>query len=65
MQGQPFNVFRKASVFLMLAVIKASFGYQFRPSRSVIFGTNPVTGLPVALNPFHTNTAVAGLEFVY
>jgi hypothetical protein len=71
--GSPFN--GAASVtrnrvtpgvqFLMHANIKASFEYQFRPSQSVIFGTNPVTGLPVALNPFHTNTAVAGLEFVY
>jgi len=24
-----------------------------------------LTGLPVALNPFHTNTAVAGIEFAY
>ncbi len=71
--GSPFN--GAASVtrnrvtpgvqFLIHANIKASFEYQFRPSQSVEIGANPVTGLPVALNPFHTNTAVAGLEFVY
>ena len=51
--------------FLIHANIKASFEYQFRPSQSVVIATNPLTGLPMALNPFHTNTAVAGLEFVY
>jgi hypothetical protein len=51
--------------FLIHANIKASFEYQFRPSQSVVIGTNPITGFPVAMNPFHTNTAVAGLEFVY
>jgi hypothetical protein len=51
--------------FLIHANIKASFEYQFRPSQSVVVGTSPITGLPVAMNPFHTNTAVAGLEFVY
>jgi hypothetical protein len=51
--------------FLIHPNIKASFEYQFRPSQSVVIATNPVTGLPVALNPFHTNTAVAGLEWVY
>lgn len=51
--------------FLIHPNIKASFEYQFRPSQSVVIATNPLTGLPVALNPFHTNTAVAGLEFVY
>jgi len=71
--GSPFN--GAASVtrnrvtpglqFLVHANIKASFEYQFRPSQSVVFGTNPVTGLPVAINPFHTNTVVAGFEFVY
>jgi hypothetical protein len=51
--------------FLIHANIKASFEYQFRPSQTVVITTNPVTGLPIALNPFHTNTAVAGLEWVY
>jgi len=51
--------------FLIHANIKASFEYQFRPSQTVVIATNPVTGLPMAFNPFHTNTAVAGLEWVY
>ena len=51
--------------FLIHANIKASFEYQFRPSQAVVIATNPLTGLPVALNPFHSNTAVAGLEWVY
>ncbi len=51
--------------FLLHANVKASFEYQFRPSQSVVIATNPLTGLPMAVNPFHTNTAVAGLEFVY
>jgi hypothetical protein len=71
--GAPFNApfsstrnrFTPGVQFLIHANIKASFEYQFRPSQSVIVATNPLTGLPVALNPFHANTAVAGLEFVY
>jgi hypothetical protein len=71
--GSPFNGAARATrnrltpgvQFLIHANIKASFEYQFRPSQSVVFETSPVTGLPVAINPFHTNTAVAGLEFVY
>ena len=71
--GAPFNgPFRSTRnritpgvQFLIHANVKASFEYQFRPSQSVVIATNPVTGLPVALNPFHTNTAVVGLEFVY
>jgi len=59
------NRFTPGVQFLIHANIKASFEYQFRPSQSVVIATNPVTGLPVALNPFHTNTAVVGLEFVY
>jgi hypothetical protein len=51
--------------FLIHANIKATFEYQFRPSQTVVIATNPLTGLPVALNPFHTNTAVLGLEWVY
>ena len=71
--GAPFNApfrstrnrFTPGVQFLIHANIKASFEYQFRPSQSVVVATDPLTGLPVALNPFHTNTAVAGLEFVY
>ena len=71
--GAPFNApfsstrnrFTPGVQFLIHPNIKATFEYQFRPSQSVVIATNPLTGLPVALNPFHTNTAVAGLEFVY
>ena len=71
--GAPFNApfsstrnrFTPGVQFLLHANIKASFEYQFRPSQSVVIASNPLTGLPVALNPFHTNTAVVGLEFVY
>jgi hypothetical protein len=71
--GAPFNApFRSTRnrvtpgvQFLIHANIKASFEYQFRPSQTVVIATNPLTGLPVALNPFHTNTAVIGLEWVY
>jgi hypothetical protein len=59
------NRFTPGVQFLIHANIKASFEYEFRPSQTVVVATNPLTGLPVALNPFHTNTAVAGLEFVY
>jgi hypothetical protein len=51
--------------FLIHANIKASFEYQFRPQQWVAAGINPVTGLPVIITPFRTNTATAGLEFVY
>jgi len=51
--------------FLIHANIKASFEYQFRPSQSAVIATNPLNGLPIALNPFHTNTAVFGLDFAY
>ena len=50
--------------FLIHANIKASFEYQFRPSQTVVIATNPLTGLPVALNPFHTNTAVAAWNHI-
>lgn len=71
--GAPFNAafrstrnrFTPGVQFLIHANIKASFEYQFRPAQSVVVATNPLNGLPVALNPFHTNTATAGLEFVY
>ena len=71
--GSPFNgaayVTRNrvtpAVQFLIHPNIKAVAEYQFRPSQSVQFAMNPFTGLPVAINPFHTNTLVLGFEFVY
>jgi hypothetical protein len=45
--------------------IKFSFEYQFRPRQSTVMQTNPVTGALTAVNPFHVNTALFGLEFVY
>lgn len=71
--GSPFNAqfgatrnrFTPAVQFLIHANIKAIFEYQFRPSQSVIVANNPVTGLPMAFSPFHTNTAVVGLDFAY
>jgi len=71
--GSPFNAqfggtrnrFTPGVQFLLHPNIKASFEYQFRPSQSVTIATNPATGLPVAVNAFHTNTAVVGLDFVY
>ena len=59
------NRFTPGVQFLIHANIKASFEYQVRPQQSVVFVTNPVTGLPMTTTPFRTNTAVAGLEFVY
>ena len=65
----PFNATRNRVTpgvqFLIHANIKASFEYQFRPQQFVTVVTNPITGLPVAIQPFHTNTAVAALEFVF
>jgi hypothetical protein len=43
------------------ANIKAAFEYQIRPQQIVF---NPTTGLALT-NPFRTNSAVAGLEWVY
>jgi hypothetical protein len=71
--GAPFNApfastrnrFTPAVQFLIHPNIKALIEYQFRPSQSVVIATNPLTGLPVALNPFHTNTLVLGLDFAY
>lgn len=51
--------------FLIHANIKASFEYQFRPQQTVTVITDPITGLPTAILPFHTNTAVAALEWVF
>ena len=59
------NRITPAVQFLIHANIKAVAEYQFRPSQSVTFVTNPFTGLPVAVNSFHTNTLVLGFEFVY
>jgi hypothetical protein len=59
------NRFTPAVQFLIHPNIKASFEYQFRPSQSVVITTNPLNGLPIALNPFHTNTLVLGLDFAY
>ena len=71
--GSPFNgassVTRNritpAVQFLIHANIKAVAEYQFRPGQSVTFATNPITGLPMAVNSFHTNTLVLGFEFAY
>ena len=54
------NRFTPGVQFLIHANIKASFEYQIRPQQSVTLGEN---GLPT--QPFRTNTATAGLEFVY
>jgi hypothetical protein len=51
--------------FLTQPNIEALAEYQFRPSQSIELGYNPITGLPMAVNSFHTNTLVLGLEFAY
>jgi hypothetical protein len=51
--------------FLIHANIKASFEYQFRPQQQVAVGIDPITGNAVMVPAFRTNTATAGLEFVY
>jgi hypothetical protein len=51
--------------FLIHANIKASFEYQFRPQQFVTIVTNPITGVPIAVQQFRANTAVAGLEWVF
>jgi hypothetical protein len=71
--GSPFNGsayvtrnrFTPAVQFLIHPNIKAVAEYQIRPAQSVEFAFNPTTGLPVAINSFHTNTLVLGFEFVY
>src|SRR5271169_315778 len=63
--GSTRNRFTPAVQFLIHPNIKATLEYQFRPSQSVVIATNSLTGLPVALNPFHTNTLVLGLTFAY
>jgi hypothetical protein len=59
------NRFTPGVQFLIHANIKASFEYQFRPQQFVTVVVNPITGLPVALQPFRTNTPVAALEWVF
>jgi hypothetical protein len=59
------NRFTPGVQFLIHANIKASFEYQFRPQQFVTVVTNPITGLPLAIQPFRANTAVAGMEFVF
>jgi hypothetical protein len=71
--GSPFNGAAHATrnritpavQFLIHPNIKALLEYQVRPSQSVEFTINPITGLPVAANSFHTNTLVLGFEFAY
>jgi len=59
------NRFTPGVQFLIHANIKASFEYQFRPQQTVTVITNPITGLPVAIQAFRTNTAVAALEWIF
>lgn len=59
------NRFTPGVQFLIHANIKASFEYQFRPEQFVTVVVNPITGLPTAIQPFRTNTAVAALEWVF
>jgi hypothetical protein len=55
------NRFTPGVQFLVHANIKASFEYQIRPQQVVY---DIATGQPLT-NPFRTNSAVAGLEWVY
>jgi hypothetical protein len=55
------NRFTPGVQFLVHANIKASFEYQIRPQQVVY---DIASGLPLT-NPFRTNSAVAGLEWVY
>jgi hypothetical protein len=59
------NRITPAVQFLIHANIKAVAEYQFRPGQSVTLAMNPITGLPMAVNSFHTNTLVLGFEFAY
>ncbi len=59
------NRFTPGVQFLIHANIKASFEYQIRPQQSITVATNPLTGVPNAIDPFRTNSAVVALEFVY
>ncbi len=55
------NRFTPGVQVLIHANIKTSFEYQIRPQQIVY---DPSTGEPIT-NPFRTNSAVAGLEWVY
>jgi len=55
------NRFTPGIQFLIHANIKTSIEYQVRPKQIVY---SPTTGAPIT-DPFRTNSAVAGLEFVY
>jgi len=55
------NRFTPGIQFLIHANIKTSFEYQIRP-RQIVYSPGTSTSLT---SPFRTNTAVAGLEFVY
>ena len=59
------NRITPAVQFLIHANIKAVAEYQFRPGQSVTYTINPINGLPMAVNSFHTNTLVLGFEFAY
>lgn len=59
------NRFTPGVQFLIHANIKASFEYQIRPQQFVNVVVNPITGLPMAIQPFRTNTATAALEWVF
>jgi hypothetical protein len=59
------NRITPAVQFLIHANIKAIAEYQFRPGQSVTMAVNPINGLPMAVNSFHTNTLVLGIEFAY
>jgi hypothetical protein len=59
------NRYSPAIQFLIHPNIKASFEYQIRPKQIAAVLVDPVTGALYPLNPFRTNTAVFGLEFVY
>ena len=59
------NRFTPGVQFLIHANIKASFEYQIRPSQQILGGVDPITGATVNPPRFRTNTATAGLEFVY
>lgn len=51
--------------FLIHANIKAAFEYQFRPRQTIVAGIDPVTGAPVTIRPFRTNSAVVSLDWAY
>ncbi len=55
------NRFTPGLQFLVHANIKASFEYQIRPQQ-IVYAPGTTTRLT---NPFRTNSAVAGLEWVY